>query len=563
MMRGIRFFLSVLSVCAILGSVAPHFAKAAATDESGARVVLILNASKSMEQRFGSTTKFQAAQAALGTLLDEWETGDELAIEVVGHRFDDDCTDVDRFAPLAPPDAGRVRRSLLGLKPVGKSPIDVALKRAVADLDAERRGGAVIVLSDGTDSCSRDLCKTVAEIAAKAPNLKVHVIGMSMDVKALQGLQCLAESTGGRSFAVKDAVALQQALRETMQTIHKDVTPGISFSAVFTEAGKAVEDSIRWNVYEEKPDGSRGRSVRYGNGASARYVLPPGKYQVTASLGGASASKSIEVQAGQGARHLLNFNAGYLKLRAASQEGAAPFSDSAAWTVQENKQGKKVRVTSSYGELLDVMLPAGKYFATVELGAVKREVEVEIKAGELTEQAVVLQAGTVQLRAVLKAGGTPFDANIAWDVKEVGKADAPRLIYGSGARASFVLPEGKYRILGTYSAASSSLEVEVKAGTTQSATLDFNAGQVEIVALKQFGEPLTESVRWEIVRAGTAASNAAQSVASLSGPRIHVLLPTGKYVIKAAWKDLSGEREIEVLPEGREAVRVRLRPPED
>lgn len=563
MMREFRFFLSLLGWCAVLASAAPHSATAAATDEPGARVILILDASKSMAQRFESKTKFQAAQDAITTLLNEWETGDELGVAVVGHRFDDDCEDVDRIVSLAPPDAGRVRRALADLKPIGMSPIGVALKRAAADLDAERNGGAVIVLSDGTDSCSRDVCKTVAEIAKKAPNFKVHVIGMGTDATALQGLQCLAESSGGLSLTVKDAAALQQALRAAMQAIHKDVPPGIYFSAVYSDAGTIVDGKLRWNVYEEKPDGSRGRSVRYGDGASARYVLAPGKYQVTASLGAASASKSIEVQAGQGARHVLNFNAGQLKLRALYQEGGELVADKAAWLVQENKQGKKTRVTSSYGAQLDVMLPAGNYFALVELGAAKREVEVEVKAGELTEQAVTLQAGTVHLRAVLKAGGAPLDANVAWEVYAAGKADAPRVTYGHGARASYVLPEGKYRVRGAYSAASASTEIEVKAGTAQNTTLDFNAGQVEIVALKQFGDPITESVSWEIYPAGATAQSPAQLVTRLSGSRVNVLLPTGKYVIQAVWKDLSGDREIEVLPDGREAVRVRLRPPEE
>lgn len=565
MQRAICFFSLLLGLLAVLLSLDLQPARAAGVDTAGARVVLILDASKSMSQRLTEKTQFESAQDAIGTLLTEWETGDELGILVVGHRFDGDCEDVERRVPLAPPDIGRVRRALAGLKPVGASPIGVALKRAVAELDAERNGGAVIVLSDGATACNRDLCKEVAEIAKKAPNLKVHLIGIgAADSAALEGIQCLASGTGGTSVTVKDPVALQQALRKAMQIIHQDVIPGTYFSATYAEGGAAVDGKIYWVVYEEKPDGSRGRSVRYGDGASMRFVLMPGKYQVVASLGAANASKSIEIKEGQGVtRHVLNLNAGFLKLRATYPGGSGSVADSAAWTVQAEKQGKKTRVTSSYGAQSEILLPAGEYFVLAELGVVKSEVQVEIKAGASTEQTVALQAGTLNLLTALKPDGAPFNANIAWELYEAGKTNAPRIASSYGSRASYVLPEGQYQIRAAYSGASASLDAKVKAGVTQDATLVFNAGTVEIVPLKQFGDAINERVDWAIYEAGTAARSTPKLVIQLSGASVSVLLPTGKYIIRGVWQQLSGDREVEVVADTSVVARVRLRPPED
>lgn len=565
MQRAICFFSILLGLVAVapLG-LGLRSAQAADVDAAGARVVLILDASKSMSQRFAEKTKFESARDAIESLLTEWETGDELGILVAGHRFDGDCEDVDRMIALAPPDAGRVRRALAGLQPVGVSPIGAAVKRAAAELDAERNGGAVIVLSDGTASCGRTLCKEVAELAKKAPNLKIYLIGLGADSAAVQALQCLAQGTGGTSVTVKDPAALQQALRKAMQDIHKNVIPGTYFSATYAEDGKAVDGKIHWVVYEVKADGRRGRSVRYGDGSSMRFVLTPGKYQAVASLGAVSASKDIEIQAGQGvARHALNLNAGFLNLRATYPGGEGAVADGVAWTVQTEKQGKKTRVTSSYGAQSEVLLPAGRYFVQAELGVVKNEVQVEIKAGESAEQTLVLQAGTVNLLAALKAGGAPLDANISWEVYAAGKANAPRLASSYGARTSYILPEGQYQIRAAYSGANASLDVEIKAGATQAATLVFNAGTVEIVPLKQFGDAINERVDWEVYRVDAASKSTPILVTRLAGSSVNVLLPIGKYVIRGTWQNLSGEREVEVAADVGSVLRVRLRPPED
>ncbi len=537
--------------------------------DQGAKVILVLDASGSMSGKLEGKSKIKIAREAVSGLLDEWEPSDYLGLTVYGHRIKGECEDVESMVHVGPPNRGRILRAIDGIKPTGKTPISAAVRHAAEELDYEKEAGIVILMSDGEESCGVDPCALAVELAEEAVDLKVHVVGFDLAEEKISGLKCLAENTGGVFLSAKNASELKEAFSATVQEVRKATPPGIYLSAIYSEAGDAAEDKIGWTVYDVEADGSRGRRINYSYGATARYVLSPGKYLVTAALGAAEASKEIEVEADQGARYVLDLRAGTLALGAVYAEGGEVVDGSIVWTVykaDENLPGKRKRVTYSYGTSANYILSAGKYLVTSEFGAVRREAELEMVSGQKTEHVFDLEERTLRLRASLVDGGEHFQANMGWNVyKAEGDAggDGERVAYSYGARASYVLPAGNYRVEGKYDAANAAMDVEIKAGESIENVLNLNAGQINLIALRQFGDPISSNVIWNVYEVGAEKLRYRECVASSYGPKANYVLPEGDYLVKAKLNNLNGEVEASVAPGSADTIRVRLRPPED
>ena len=191
-----------------------HFSQGRAVS---ARLLLLLDASGSMQGELKTTSTRMAAVQILGALDPE----DETALAA----FDDKYWGVVAFTR----DRGRIEQAMAEIEPFGSTALHDALARASSDLASHGEGRrAVVVLTDGVDTASQLLADDVLarSQALDVPIYAVSVVspledpqsprfsGRERPALATAGATVLAryaEMSGGAAFTVSEIGGLRAA----------------------------------------------------------------------------------------------------------------------------------------------------------------------------------------------------------------------------------------------------------------------------------------------------------------------------------------------------------------
>jgi Ca-activated chloride channel family protein len=164
------------------------------------------------------------ARDALRQALPEITPYRRMGLVVYGPGSNDACSNIElRFGP-APDAAMAIVGAVDRVTPDGDTPLTDAVRKA-ADVLAER-GGDVVLVTDGRETCSGAPCQLAAELSGT--DLTVHVIGFRVrgssfewksvaDVRNHQTVaRCLADLTGGEYVSAESTDDLVRALREIL-----------------------------------------------------------------------------------------------------------------------------------------------------------------------------------------------------------------------------------------------------------------------------------------------------------------------------------------------------------
>jgi hypothetical protein len=166
-----------------------------------------------------------------------------VSLRAYGHQHPSeqrDCQDTQLLVPLAKGDREPIREAIDGLRPAGQTPIGYALSQVDRDLGRFQGERAVVLVTDGIESCGRDPVAAARALQANGP-IPVHVIGFGLaseadeDVASLRGI---AEASGGRFLTARSAGELRDALSIMVGTTYRvwrDDTP-VAESALGSQA---------------------------------------------------------------------------------------------------------------------------------------------------------------------------------------------------------------------------------------------------------------------------------------------------------------------------------------
>jgi len=183
-------------------------------------VVFILDASNSMNKTLGEDTRLNVAKQALLDLLNVVGNLDEAGLFVFGHRVDKDdeaasCLDIEPLFPSLPEDAANspdIADAILGLQALGKTPIAdslIAASNVLLGLEGE---SAIVLITDGEETCGGDPAIVAHMLATLEPPIKLHIVGLDVGFDVQERLAEIAGITGGQYFAVGAADELFAAL---------------------------------------------------------------------------------------------------------------------------------------------------------------------------------------------------------------------------------------------------------------------------------------------------------------------------------------------------------------
>jgi Ca-activated chloride channel family protein len=542
-MRIIRNFM--LGAIAALGLALPAVA--------AERAIIVLDGSGSMWAQIDGKARITIARETLASVLATLPADLELGFMTYGHREKGNCADIEMLIEPASGTGPAIAAAAQDINPKGMTPISDAVRLAAEDLRFTEQKATVILITDGLETCEVDPCALASDLEAQGIDFTTHVLGFGLSDEEGQQVACLAENTGGKYLAANDGAALVEALTTTVAQMAQaepepapepepEPAPVAEFNykptASLSEGGPDIVEvagaDLVWEWHTVAADGSKGEYVGTGYYSTFKETLEPGDYIMTATLGYASSSQPVTIEAGKVAEPHFVINGTILKLRPMASEGAEVDQDA---TVEIRNAGEYV--TTSYGDI-DLVVPSGALEVDVSIGEAKVTRSYDAKAGETIDEDVVVGAGTASIVSEYVAG-TPVEADIFIEIVEAKAAlDGSRksVAYGYGGEQTFDLPQGDYVATYKLGGAKGEAPFTVATGELVDVAIVMDAG---ILAVTTPGDNFVEVL--------SASKNLEGNRTSFDygyGPGFQTTLAAGDYVVATTMGDAVTETPVTV-----------------
>jgi hypothetical protein len=190
-------------------------------------VILVLDASASMDGEIEGQTKMELAKAALTQYVQGLPPSVNVGLIVYGHRGsteesdrEQSCASVELTYPIGPIDRVNLYAEIDSVAVVGWAPVANALQATwQAFAGKEKQTNQIVLVSSVGDICGGDPCRVADELRQAYSTITIHVIGLAPDDVTLrqaqdtasQQFQCVADTTGGTYYNVRTASEFAQA----------------------------------------------------------------------------------------------------------------------------------------------------------------------------------------------------------------------------------------------------------------------------------------------------------------------------------------------------------------
>ena len=169
---------------------------------------------------------------------------------------------------------------------------------------------------------------------------------------------------------------------------------------------------------------------------SPAFVVPAGRYLVTAKDGPVRAEEIVEIAAGEESEVVLSFATGVLTVSAT--RAGEPLGGSRTYHVLRDGD----EIAKQFGGTKTFTLPPGEYVVRASDGPVTVEVEAALEAGETAEVVVNFETGVVSARAT--RDGEPVDNSGSFNVHRA--EDGGKVESRFSRSVDFALPPGDYEM---------------------------------------------------------------------------------------------------------------------
>jgi hypothetical protein len=343
--------------------------------------------------------------------------------------------------------------------------------------------------------------------------------------------------------------------------------------AVLTRDGEKVQSGVRYEVYDAAKDAEgKRKSVASSSPYEGppKFALSPGRYVVSATYGSASASTEIDIAAKTIVLQTLNLRAGVLKLSSVLAAGSSPLTSGVRYEVFEWKKDvegnrKEIASSSKYEDPPRFALSAGKYFVSATYGSASSRADIEVAPGQTVIRALELNAGVLSLSTILGAGTEPLMSGVEYEVFDATKDPEGNRKHIAGSSRyedppRFPLPAGRYVVTAKYGAASTNIEIDMRAGATERRVLNLRAGVLALSTVTAGNQPLAKGVAYDVYEYDKDVEGNRKRVTGSSRyedpPRLPV--PLGRYYITASADSGKGEADVAVTEGQLQQVQLRL-----
>lgn len=181
-------------------------------------LALIVDYSGSMNAKMkDGATKVASAKKCVTDLIDKLPNDLNVTLVVYGVSKARGCQDIDIGQPLGPIDKATLKSKINGFSATGMTPIASSLTKAGEELKKAKGGSAIVLVTDGAESCHGDPAAVAAKLAAEfGVKFGINVIGFGIEPKEKAELADIAAKGHGKLLTVENASELADALQKVV-----------------------------------------------------------------------------------------------------------------------------------------------------------------------------------------------------------------------------------------------------------------------------------------------------------------------------------------------------------
>ena len=252
------------------------------------RILFLLDASGSMTEKLGKQSRFETAQNLLFSLADSLSKSKaniEFGIRVFGHQYPNkshNCEDSKLEIPFGKNNAQTINYKLKQIHPQGYTPIAYSIFKA-AEQDfpnaintADETLNAIVLITDGVETCDGDPCAAALLLEKKRISLKPFIIGLGLKDSFIKKFSCV-----GTYFDAKTEEGFRLILKSVVSQIMSTTTVQVN---LINQKGEANETNVELTFadsYSHLLKYSFVHSLNSQGIADTLKLDPIGKYDLT------------------------------------------------------------------------------------------------------------------------------------------------------------------------------------------------------------------------------------------------------------------------------------------
>ncbi len=405
-------------------------------------IIFIYDASGSMWGQIQGKAKMQIAAEVLTTAVSSLPENQKIGFVAYGHRKPKDCRDVEFMVDIDNADKLLVNKSILEIKPLGKTPLAYSAEQVINKLRTNKQKATIILVTDGIESCEGNICKVIKEAKDEGIDFKLHIVGFGLKSGETEQLECAAKAGDGQYYDAADANGLSEVINAATNTTIDEPAGNVSVYA--TKNGKALDVLVKAydNLSKRKPILLR----TYQN--KAFVYLPPSTYNLEVLPLENTDLDMITVPNIQSfedkiVHQMISFDAGTLEF-ATTNNGK--YWDSIVKVIDQ--KGKVAASFRTYQNKQKAEINPGVYKVTIQaltlegIATYTELEDVQLIAGEITTAAYDFKSGNFNIITTVE--NENIDTIVTIKEKSTGKNVAGSRTYTKGAK--FLLNPGLYEV---------------------------------------------------------------------------------------------------------------------
>ncbi|WP_312094186.1 VWA domain-containing protein [Niallia sp.] len=199
----------------------------ATTKQKKMNVLVLMDASGSMNGQIEGKTKMELAKVAIGKFMEQIPSDANVSLIAYGHVGSSanvdkakSCSSVESVYSLSVYQAENFTNSLNSFQASGWTPLAGAIKKAeeiLKDYPKDDYSNLVYMVSDGVETCDGDPVAAAKQLQSQNIKAKVNIIGFDVDDDGQQQLKQVADSGGGEYITVEDPADLEVQITKKWQ----------------------------------------------------------------------------------------------------------------------------------------------------------------------------------------------------------------------------------------------------------------------------------------------------------------------------------------------------------
>jgi len=181
-------------------------------------LMLIVDYSGSMNAKMkDGAAKVASAKKCVGDLVGKLPDDLNVGLIVYGTNKKRGCGDIDVVQPLGPLDKASIKAKIDSYNATGMTPIAASLELAGKELAKSKGGPAIVLVTDGAETCHGDPAGVAAKLAAQfGVRFGINVIGFGIEPQEKAQLADIASKGHGKLLTVENASELASALQKVV-----------------------------------------------------------------------------------------------------------------------------------------------------------------------------------------------------------------------------------------------------------------------------------------------------------------------------------------------------------